>query len=132
MLKAISSIRLAALSTRTHHRALSVTATANAAKNQFIVIARDYQDPEALTRRLDVRPKHLVSVRDLHKSGALQSGGALLTAHSETGKMIGSILVFQADTAEEVRQLIEKDHYRTGKVWEEYEILPFRSADLSS
>ncbi|KAF9906913.1 hypothetical protein EC991_011476 [Linnemannia zychae] len=132
MLKAISSKRLIALPAHTHYRTLSVPATTNAVKNQFLVIARDYQDPEALTRRLDVRPKHLVGVRALHKTGTLQSGGALLTDHSETGRMVGSVMIFQADTVEEVRQLIENDHYYSGKVWEEYQILPFRSADLSS
>ncbi|KAF9085737.1 hypothetical protein BGX23_009414 [Mortierella sp. AD031] len=132
MFKAISSARLA-LPTRIHHhhRALSVSATANEAKNQFIVIARDYQDPEALARRLDVRPKHMVDARALKKSGKLQIGGALLTDHTDTGKMIGSIMIFQADSADEVRQLVEKDYYVTAKVWEHYQILPFRSADLS-
>ncbi|KAF9122800.1 hypothetical protein BG015_005469 [Linnemannia schmuckeri] len=133
MFKAISSSRLAALPARIHHhhRSLSVSATANAAKNQFIVIARDFTDPEAFTRRLNVRPKHLVDAKELKKSGKLQIGGALLTDHSESGKMIGSIMIFQAEDAEEVRQLVEKDYYVTDKVWEHYQILPFRSADLS-
>ncbi|KAF8949204.1 hypothetical protein BGZ47_008983 [Haplosporangium gracile] len=132
MFKAISFSRLAALPARIHHhRALSVSAAANATKNQFIVIARDFTDPEALTRRLDVRSKHLVEAKELKKSGKLQAGGALLTDHSELGRMIGSIMIFQAETSEEVRQLVEKDYYVTGKVWEHYQILPFRSADLS-
>ncbi|KAG0060619.1 hypothetical protein BGZ90_003958, partial [Linnemannia elongata] len=84
-----------------------------------------------LTRRLDVRPKHLVEAKELKKSGKLQIGGALLTDHSASGKMIGSIMIFSADNAEEVRQLVEKDYYVTGKVWEHYQILPFRSADFS-
>ncbi|KAH7052522.1 hypothetical protein BKA57DRAFT_421699 [Linnemannia elongata] len=132
MFKAISSSRLATLPARIHqHRALSVSATVNGAKNQFIVIARDFTDPEALTRRLDVRPKHLVEAKELKKSGKLQIGGALLTDHSASGKMIGSIMIFSTDNAEEVRQLVEKDYYVTGKVWEHYQILPFRSADFS-
>ncbi|KAF9921569.1 hypothetical protein FBU30_008373 [Linnemannia zychae] len=131
MFKALTSTRFASLPTRIQHRAISVSATANAGKNQFIVIARDFQDPEALNRRLEVRPKHLVDARALKKSGELQLGGALLTDHSPSGKMIGSVMIFQAENADEVRQLVEKDYYVTGKVWEHYQILPFRSADLS-
>ncbi|KAF9120652.1 hypothetical protein BG015_006030, partial [Linnemannia schmuckeri] len=108
MLKAISSSRLASLPARIHqHRALSVSATANAAKNQFIVIARDFTDPEAINRRLAIRSKHLVEARALRKSGQIQSAGALFTDHSASGKMIGSVIFFQAETAEEVRQLVE-------------------------
>ncbi|KAG0289863.1 hypothetical protein BGZ96_006648 [Linnemannia gamsii] len=73
----------------------------------------------------------MVEAKALKKSGLLQIGGALLTDHSTSGKMIGSVMIFHAENAEEVRQLVEKDYYVTGKVWEHYQILPFRSADLS-
>ncbi|KAG0287993.1 hypothetical protein BGZ97_006933, partial [Linnemannia gamsii] len=59
-------------------------------------------------RRLDVRPKHLVEAKALKKSGQLQIGGALLTDHSDSGKMIGSIMIMKGENAEEVRQIIEK------------------------
>ncbi|KAK3834686.1 MAG: hypothetical protein JOS17DRAFT_737440 [Linnemannia elongata] len=132
MFKALSSLRLTApLARIQQHRALSVSATANAANNQFIVIARDFTDPEAINRRLEARSKHLVEARALKKSGHIQSGGALFSDHSASGKMIGSVIIFQADNAEEVRQLVEKDYYVSGKVWEHYEIIPFRPADLS-
>ncbi|KAG0284064.1 hypothetical protein BGZ96_011561 [Linnemannia gamsii] len=132
MSKAITSSRLAALPARIHqHRALSVSATANAAKNQFILIARDFTDPEAITRRLNMRTKHLVEAKALKKSDQIHSAGALLSDHSDLGKMVGSVILFQADNAEEVRKLVERDYYVSGKVWENYEILPFRSVDLS-
>ncbi|KAF9186703.1 hypothetical protein BGZ51_009825 [Haplosporangium sp. Z 767] len=123
-----SSIARATLSAQQHcHRSFSVSAAANA-KKQFIVIARDYQDEEAQNRRMEVRPKHLEGARALKKSGTLQLGGALLSDHSESGKMIGSIMIFSAESEAEVAEIVEKDQYVTGKVWEHYQILPFRQA----
>ncbi|KAF9898671.1 hypothetical protein BX616_003737 [Lobosporangium transversale] len=99
-------------------------------KKQFFVIARDYQDPEAFNRRLSVRPTHLVGATSLKKTGALQLGGALLSDHSESAKMIGSIMVFNADSEKEVEEILKKDPYVTEKVWEHYQIIPFRQASF--
>ncbi|KAF9988698.1 hypothetical protein BGZ75_008803 [Mortierella antarctica] len=107
ILHSSSPLARAAPSTRVVHRAFSASAASNA-KKQFIVIARDYQDPEAQNRRTAVRPKHLEGAKVLKKSGALQLGGALLSDHSESGKMIGSVMIFSADSEEEVKNTIEK------------------------
>ncbi|KAG0349598.1 hypothetical protein BG004_000004 [Podila humilis] len=106
-------------------RAFSAAA---AQQHQFIVIARDYKDEDALKRRNSVRPSHLVDATELKKSGKLQLGGALLTNHGDSGKMIGSVMIFEAESEEEVVKIVEKDHYVTGKVWENYQIIPFRAA----
>ncbi|KAF9950975.1 hypothetical protein BGZ72_007455 [Mortierella alpina] len=129
ILTSSSPLARVAPSTRVVHRAFSASAASNA-KKQFIVIARDYQDPEAQNRRIAVRPKHLEGAKVLKKSGALQLGGALLSDHSETGKMIGSIMIFSAESEEEVKNTIEKDLYVTGKVWEHWQIMPFRQAPI--
>ncbi|KAF8924592.1 hypothetical protein EDD21DRAFT_377704 [Dissophora ornata] len=114
---------------RLSHRAFSASAASNA-KKQFIVIARDFKDPESAERRLAVRPTHLDGAKALKKSGALQLGGALLSDHSESGQMIGSVMIFSADSEEEVTSILEKDVYVTGKVWEHYQVLPFRQAPV--
>ncbi|KAF9175201.1 hypothetical protein BGX21_008473 [Mortierella sp. AD011] len=106
------------------------TSAASLAQKQFIVVARDYTDPDALNRRLNVRSKHLVGAAELKKAGALHLGGALLTDHSESGKMIGSVMIFNAESEREVAEIIERDEYVTGKVWEHYQILPFRQASF--
>ncbi|KAG0041427.1 hypothetical protein BGZ83_001826 [Gryganskiella cystojenkinii] len=111
-------------------RALSVSAALNE-KKQFIVIAHDYTDADALKRRLSVRETHLVGARALKKDGTLQLGGALLTDHTESGKMIGSIMIFNAENIQEVKDLVEKDQYVKGKVWGKYDIYPFRQAPLA-
>ncbi|KAF9430667.1 hypothetical protein BGZ94_005097 [Podila epigama] len=106
-------------------RTFSVAA---ARQHQFFVIARDYKDADAINRRQSVRPKHLEGAKALRESGHLQLGGALLTDHTENGKMIGSIMVFEAESQEEVVKILEKDEYVTGKVWENYQVIPFRAA----
>lgn len=83
------------------------TATLNE-KKQFIVIAHDHTDTDALKRRLAVRESHLVGARALKKDGTLLLGGALLTDHTESGKMIGSVMIFSAESKDEVKKLIEK------------------------
>lgn len=77
-------------------------------KKQFIVIAHDHTDADALKRRLTVRETHLAAARAMKKDGTLQLGGALLTDHSESGKMIGSIMIFSAENIQEVKELVEK------------------------
>lgn len=126
-LKSIISKTSPVTTTRIAHRAFSAAAAQN---HQFIVIARDYQDAEALNRRLSVRPKHLEGAAELKKTGKLQLGGALLTDHTDKSKMIGSIMIFEAESQEEVVKIIEKDEYVTGKVWENYQVIPFRAAKV--
>ncbi|KAG0198667.1 hypothetical protein BGX28_007900 [Mortierella sp. GBA30] len=133
MIKSITissaSVVRVAQSARLSQRAFSASAASNA-KKQFIVIAHDYQDPEAQNRRQAVRPKHLEGARELKRSGALQFGGALLSDHSESGRMVGSVMIFNAESEEEVKKTVEKDMYITGKVWEHYKIIPFRQAAI--
>ena len=92
---------------------------------QFLVLADDYKDADALNRRLSVREEHLKRVRVDKTTGKFIIGGAKL---STDNKMIGSMLVVEFDTENEVRDWINKDPYVTGKVWEHIEVLPFRVA----
>ncbi|KAF9977496.1 hypothetical protein BGZ73_005883 [Actinomortierella ambigua] len=86
----------------------AAAASATAAKKQFLVVAWDYTDADAVKRRLDVRPAHLKDAQALKASKTLQAGGAILTDHTENGKMKGSIMIFNADSEDEVRKLVEK------------------------
>jgi uncharacterized protein YciI len=94
---------------------------------QFLILADDYKDPDALSRRLSVRETHLQRMREERIKGNFVIGGAKL---NEQGNMHGSMLVVQLENEEEVKQWVEKDPYVTGKVWEKIEILPFRIADV--
>lgn len=93
---------------------------------QFLILADDYKDAEALNRRLSVRKDHLKRMRAEKAEGRFVIGGAKLNE----GKMIGSMLVVNLDDAEVVRKWINEDPYITGKVWEHVQIVPFKIADV--
>jgi len=94
---------------------------------QFLILADDYKDPDALSRRLSVREEHLNRVRKEKQEGRFIIGGAKL---NEQGNMHGSMLVVQLENEEAVRQWINDDPYVKGRVWDKIEILPFKVADV--
>lgn len=91
----------------------------------FVVIAKDGTDPEAPTRRLAVREKHLEDVKPSVASGFVQIGGALL---NNEGTMIGSMMLLEAESEEAVWEFLKNDIYSTAHVWQSYEVYPFRRA----
>ncbi|KAI8374715.1 uncharacterized protein BYT42DRAFT_577378 [Radiomyces spectabilis] len=107
-------------------RLLHTSASAHERK-QFLVVVHDYTDAQGLDRRMAARDLHLQQAKEAQADGSLVLGGALFNSH-EQGKMIGSALVYEAESEEEVRQIIAKDPYVKGKVWEKWDIYPFRMA----
>ncbi|KAG8999103.1 hypothetical protein FRB94_006439 [Tulasnella sp. JGI-2019a] len=100
-------------------RSYRAMASATPSKNTFVVWAPDFDDAEAFSRRLQVRGQHLANGAAKAKEGTIKLGGAMLTPESITGgdrKMVGSMLLFEADSLEEVRKLVEEDVYFKGKV----------------
>ena len=94
---------------------------------QFLILADDYKDPDALSRRLSVRETHLQRMREERVKGNFIIGGAKL---NDQGNMHGSMLVVQLENEDEVKKWVEEDPYITGKVWEKIEIFSFRIADV--
>ncbi|MBG9377300.1 hypothetical protein I5907_13745 [Panacibacter sp. DH6] len=92
---------------------------------QFLILATDYKDEQALTRRLQVREVHLARMRTEKEKAVFIFGGARLNA---SGNMCGSMLVIALPDISTVEQWIEEDPYIKGKVWESVEILPFKTA----
>ncbi|CAG8455081.1 705_t:CDS:2 [Diversispora eburnea] len=90
-------------------------------------IATDCEDSE--TRRLSVRPQHLSHAE---KSDIVVLGGALLSDHGENNKMIGSVILYEAESEEQVRKEVEQDPYVINNVWESYQIVPFKVISDSS
>ncbi|KZT03972.1 uncharacterized protein LAESUDRAFT_658697 [Laetiporus sulphureus 93-53] len=104
---------------------------------KFIVWAPDMSDPDAFQRRLSVRQQHFVRGDKLHESGQWKVGGALLTPESIASpnaekKMIGSVIICEAESLEAVREVIESDIYYTANVWdkEKLQIFPFLTSHL--
>ena len=89
--------------------------------------AWDGTDEQALERRMKSRPAHFENARKLKAKGNFIMGGAML---SDEGKMIGSTMVIQFETKEQLQNWLDSEPYITGKVWEKMDLRPFRVADV--
>lgn len=112
----------------------------------FVVWAPDMSDLDALQRRLSVRTQHLAKAKESFEAGVTSRppwftllicsfsddgdvegvGGALVTPETHTAeqkKMIGSLLIIEAESLEAVRKMVESDIYYTSNV---VRSLPFR------
>jgi uncharacterized protein len=94
---------------------------------QYLVHAWDGTDDQALERRMKARPAHFDNSRRIKASGNFVLGGAML---NDEGKMIGSTMVLQFETREELQQWVDTEPYITGNVWQKIDIRPFRVADV--
>jgi uncharacterized protein len=94
---------------------------------QYIVYGWDGKDDNALERRMNARPAHFDNARKWKESGNYVLGGAML---NEEGKMIGSTMVMQFETKEELQQWLDTEPYVTGNVWENVDIRPFKVAGV--
>ncbi|HWL91422.1 MAG TPA: YciI family protein [Actinomycetota bacterium] len=92
---------------------------------QFLVVARDGTDEGALERRQKTRPSHLASIGPLVDAGRVLVGGAIL---SETGDMIGSMLLVDFPDREALDAWLTGDPYVRDEVWQDIEVRSFRTA----
>jgi len=92
---------------------------------QFLLLAYDGTDSDALQRRLNVREEHLSKIAVMKKSGEFICGGAIL---DDNGKMIGSMIVYEFPDMESLEEKLKDEPYLTGGVWKRKEIRPFRLA----
>ncbi len=94
---------------------------------QYILFGWDGTDENALERRMAVRPAHFKNAKRLKESGNFIFGGAIL---DDKGKMIGSNMIMQFETRDELQQWLDTEPYITGKVWEKFELHPYKVADV--
>lgn len=87
---------------------------------QFMVLAYDGTDSQALERRLQARAAHIALGNKFRASGNMLLGVALL----EDEKMIGSMLVVDFPSREDVEKWLAIEPYVTGEVWKKIEITP--------
>jgi uncharacterized protein len=92
---------------------------------QWLIIARDGMDAQALERRMSARFAHLENAARLQARGHLLVGGALV---DDDGRMIGSACVAQFATRAELDEWLRTDPYVTGNVWQDIQIMPYRVA----
>jgi len=94
---------------------------------QYLVTAYDFTDAEAFDRRMAARPHHVDGAKALKANGNLVVAGAML---DDEGKMIGSTMIVQFETLEELEAWKNADPYITQRVWESVDVKPFKVADL--
>jgi uncharacterized protein YciI len=94
---------------------------------EFLLVAFDGTDEQALDRRMKVREEHLKKVSILKKNGEFKIGGAIL---DDNGKMIGSMMVYDLPGREALDAILKNEPYITGGVWEKMDIRPFRLAKI--
>ena len=92
---------------------------------QFVVMARDGSDRDAVARRQAVRPTHLSGIQPLVDAGNILAGGAML---DDDGTMRGSVLLDDFPSRVELDAWIQHDPYETDGVWKQIEVVPFRVA----
>ena len=86
---------------------------------QFIVIAYDGTDEKALERRLAVREAHLKSAEEMSESGRWLYAAGIL---NDDGKMIGSMIVCDFPSREELEQWLKEEPYVVGNVWKKINV----------
>jgi hypothetical protein len=106
--------------------------------HKFVVYAPDKTDEATFARRLSVRPTHMLGANELIAKGVIKYAGAMLTpssVESQTAeqKMIGSMIVYEAQNIDVVKKMVENDIYYTSGVWdpEQLVILPFKTIPIA-
>lgn len=90
---------------------------------QFLLIAHDHTDDEALTRRMATRTEHLARAEALAANGTALFATAIL---NDEGQMVGSVMVFDFPSRAELDASLAEEPYVTGKVWGTIDISPTR------
>ena len=85
---------------------------------KFVVIGKDHTDSNAPSRRQDARQAHLMGIKALKEDGKIVYAIALL----EEGKMIGSIIVFNMPTRNDLDKYLKTEPYIQNNVWENVEV----------
>jgi uncharacterized protein YciI len=86
---------------------------------QFLVVAYDGTDEGALERRLKVREAHLKSAKEMYDNGRWLYACAIL---NDDGKMIGSMIVCEFPSRDELEQWLKEEPYVVGNVWQKIEV----------
>lgn len=94
---------------------------------QFLILAKDEKDDDALQRRLSVRQNHLDRMKVELEKAIFITGGATL---DDQGTMNGSMLVIDIEDMASAVKWINADPYVLGRVWGSFEVLPFRMAKV--
>ena len=85
----------------------------------FALVA--YDRPNAVARRLELRPDHLKHLDAL--GDPLVLAGPFL---ADNGDMVGSIVVIEAETLDAAREIFARDPFMVGNLFDSVTIKPWR------
>lgn len=88
---------------------------------QFIVNGYDGKDEDAPKRRLEAREEHLNNADTMRKEKKFLYAAAIL---DEKENMIGSTMIVDFPTREDLDQWLENEAYVKNNVWEKIEVYP--------
>ncbi len=86
---------------------------------QFAVIGLDGTDANALNRRMAARDGHLNLAKTLKEQNHLLHATALL---DDSEKMMGSVMIVDFNSREDLDNWLKVEPYMVGKVWEKVEV----------
>ena len=84
----------------------------------YVVLGYDGDDEQAAQRRAAAREEHLAGAAELHQDGTLLFAAGIL---DKSGALVGSMMVFDFESSEELDHYLEAEPYVTGQVWERVE-----------
>jgi uncharacterized protein YciI len=88
---------------------------------QFLVIAKDGNDDEAIDRRTASREHHLKYSDFAVQSGEQILGAALL---DKDDNMRGSVMIVEFEDVDKLQEWLKHEPYITGNVWKDVDIIP--------
>jgi uncharacterized protein YciI len=93
---------------------------------QFMVLAYDGTDKDALARRMAAREAHLKLGKEMHDAGKWLYAAGIL---DDDGKMKGSMIVCDFPSRSEMqKQWLNREPYIAGKVWQKVDIRRVQAA----
>ncbi|MGR3811686.1 YciI family protein [Jiulongibacter sp. NS-SX5] len=94
---------------------------------QFVVIAKDFTDDQALSRRQNARTEHLEKAKSMKESGNLIKAAAFINDKEE---MIGSVMIMDFENRELLNEWLKSEPYVLQKVWDTIDVSPVKVAPL--
>ena len=88
---------------------------------QFIITAYDGSDQGSLSRRMSVRPRHLENMRSVMAHNKVLCAGGIT---NEEGTPIGSFLIMEFPSREQLDKYLETEPYVTENVWQRIKVEP--------
>lgn len=90
----------------------------------FVMIGRDGLD--GAERRNQHRAAHVASLEALNAARRIAFAGPIRDDGNQ--RSVGAVIVFEAETLEAARELIARDPYVAGGVFESWSVAPFKLA----